>query len=128
MSFTVGEEPQDQASPAVFCEACGREASFEARVDARAGQEPVARKANACAGHLRGIAQGLSAWFRENDLAGGLLTISAIGPSAARLLSGSGHWESRGWGSALCTIAIMRPARTALPSRAASAAQDSGRV
>jgi hypothetical protein len=113
MSVTIHDATRDDAPPAALCEACGGEAWFEARVDARTGDEPVSRHAGACAGHLLGIVQGMSAWVRDNDLAAGLLTVLAVNPFGA---GGPGPAKAANWGSggsALCTIAIMRPARTA---------------
>jgi hypothetical protein len=108
MSITVHDATRDEAPPAAPCAACDREAWFEARVDARVGAEPVGRQAHACASHLLEIVQGLSAWVRDNDLAGGMLTVLAP------------HY-----GTELCTIAIMRPGRPAGSARAASGGQGS---
>jgi hypothetical protein len=106
--------------PAAVCVLCSRVACFQARLEAMAGAglpdaQPVSRRSNACASHLVGVIQELSAWSEDHELAGGLLTVLAIDPYALPCPAGAGQPPGPGLelqpelGFTFCTIAIGRP-------------------
>ncbi len=81
--------PEAFASPAT-CGAdprCGHAACFQVQLEASQPQQ-AHRQALACAYHVADVIGALRSWAREQDLAGGQLTILAIEPAEDRHQAG----------------------------------------
>jgi hypothetical protein len=88
---------------AAACSMCPRPASFQARVESPdsqsldgqplGGQGHALRRANACAGHLVEVIEGLRAWARARQLTDGWVTALAIDPYALPRLAARGITE-----------------------------------
>jgi hypothetical protein len=90
VSMSIPEVPHSRAVACTACTACTRPAFFQARVESPAGREFIARRVNACAGHLAEVIQRLRAWARCHDVARGRLTVLAIDPYALPRLAALG--------------------------------------
>lgn len=76
--------PPEASTPATACDGdarCMRVACFQVQLEASRPQ-PARRQALACAHHVADVIEALRGWAREQDLAGGQLTILAIEPAA----------------------------------------------
>jgi hypothetical protein len=74
--------PPEAFAPSAACDAdprCRRAACFQVQLEASQPRE-ADRRALACVYHVTDVIEALRAWAREHDLAGGQLTILAIGP------------------------------------------------
>ena len=76
--------PPFSGAPSTACDGdprCGHPACFQIQLEASQPQQAY-RQALACAYHVADVIEALRAWAREQDLAGGQLTILAIEPAA----------------------------------------------
>lgn len=72
--------PPEAFAPSAACDAdqrCGHAACFQVQLEA-SQPEQARRQALACAYHVADVIEALRGWAREQDLAGGQLTILAI--------------------------------------------------
>ena len=76
--------PPEASAPATACDAdarCIRTACFQVQLEASPPQQ-ARRQALACAHHVADVIEALRGWAREQDLAGGQLTVLAIEPAS----------------------------------------------
>lgn len=73
------------------CSICTRPACFQVRLDPPADDQPIPRRASACAGHPIEVLQMLRAWARVRQLGGGRLTVLAIDPHLRGASGGPDH-------------------------------------
>jgi len=75
--------PPEPFAPSTACDGdprCGHPACFQIQLEASL-PERAYRQALACAYHVADVIEALRGWAREQDLAGGQLTILAIEPA-----------------------------------------------
>lgn len=63
-----------------FGTACQAAPRFQALLETRIGTSPVCIAAQACAGHIGAIVQGLTVWAHEHDITEGQLAVLTIDP------------------------------------------------
>jgi hypothetical protein len=87
---------------------CTQQACFQVRLEAFLGRRLVVHCANACAGHIGELVEGLKGWSRDGGLANGTVTVLAIDPGA-ELRRAAGDVPGPLWpGFAFSTLALPR--------------------
>lgn len=89
--------PPEASTPATACDGdarCMRVACFQVQLEASRPQ-PARRQALACAHHVADVIEALRGWAREQDLAGGHLTVLAIEPAAGEHQAGGSGGPAR---------------------------------
>jgi hypothetical protein len=118
--------PPEAFAPTAACGAdprCRHAACFQVQLEASQPRR-ADRRALACAYHVADVIEALRGWAREQDLAGGQLTILAIEPAAdghqaGSAAAGSGDQQSDAKSAALREFAFSTiPLKTIPPGPA----------